>query len=171
MRIYFASQIRAKVSQFKTQLNNTKKGALSIDEYLLKIRNLVDLLAMVGEETKPKDHIEYIYRGLPEEYENFIMNMDTRAETLTVVEIESLLLTQESRIERKFNEINLQDMPVANLANYSPQANWNRGRGSSTYSGGVSMARGGSYSYRGGQTYNRGSLSNAGGFNTGRGFN
>ena len=87
LRIYFASQIRAKVSQFKTQLNNTKKGALSIDEYLLKIRNLVDLLGMVGEETKPKDHIKFIYRGLPEEYENFFMNMDTRVESLTVVKL------------------------------------------------------------------------------------
>ena len=63
LRTYFASQVRAKISQFKSQLNGLKKGSLSIDEYLLKIRNLVDLLAMVGEEFKAKDHIEAIFNG------------------------------------------------------------------------------------------------------------
>jgi len=98
LKTYFASQIRAKISQFKTQLNGIKKGSMSINDYLLKIRSLIDLLAMVGEEYKPKDHIDAIFGGLPEEYEMFIMSLETRVEPLSVLDVESLLLTQESRI-------------------------------------------------------------------------
>ncbi|RVW87701.1 Retrovirus-related Pol polyprotein from transposon RE1 [Vitis vinifera] len=33
LELYFATQVRAKVTQFKTQLHNTKKGDLSISDY------------------------------------------------------------------------------------------------------------------------------------------
>lgn len=79
--------IRAKISQFKTQLNGIKKGSMSINEYLLKIQNIIDLLAMVRETTKAKEYIEYIYSGLPDEYENFIISMDTRLDPLSVLKL------------------------------------------------------------------------------------
>ena len=41
---YFAIQIRAKVFQFKTQLRNTRKDSLTMNENLLKIRGYIDLL-------------------------------------------------------------------------------------------------------------------------------
>ena len=48
IKVYFASQIRAKKSQFKTQLQNTRKDSLSVNEYLLRIRHFVDMLALVA---------------------------------------------------------------------------------------------------------------------------
>ena len=45
---YFAVQIRVKVSLFKTQLRNTKKDFLTMNEYLLKIRGCIDFLGLVG---------------------------------------------------------------------------------------------------------------------------
>lgn len=39
LELYFAVQIRSKVSQFKPQLNNTRKDSLSMNDYLLKIRH------------------------------------------------------------------------------------------------------------------------------------
>lgn len=44
LKLYFMSKIK----QFKTQLQNTKKGSSTINEYILKIKNLVDSLASVA---------------------------------------------------------------------------------------------------------------------------
>ena len=48
LEVFFASQIKAKISQFKTRLHNTKKDDLSINDYLLNIESLIDQLAFVG---------------------------------------------------------------------------------------------------------------------------
>ena len=58
LRLYYTAQNKAKVSQFKTQLGNIRKDALSISEYLLKVKNLVDLLGSIGYNISPQDHIE-----------------------------------------------------------------------------------------------------------------
>ena len=47
LHTYFAQQIKAKVSQFKTQLSKLMKLDMSMSDYLLKIKNLVDLLLLV----------------------------------------------------------------------------------------------------------------------------
>lgn len=100
---------------------------MSINEYILKIRNLIDLLAIVGETMKAKEPIEIIYGGLPEEYEKFIMSMDTRSKHLSVAKIKALLLTQERIIKNKHQA--QAESPMANLSQYT-QSNWNRGHGS-----------------------------------------
>lgn len=78
LEIYFATQVRAKVNQYKTQLQNIKKGSLSINDYLLKVRGLVDLLALVGHNLSVKDQIDAIFCGLPPEYETFIFSVNSR---------------------------------------------------------------------------------------------
>ena len=75
---YYATQVRAKVTQFKTQLHNTKRGDLSIIDYLLKIINVVDLFALVDHKISVKDHIDAIFEGLPQYYETFIISVNSR---------------------------------------------------------------------------------------------
>ena len=121
IQIYFAAQIRAKVSQFKSQLQRTKKNDLSMNEYLLKIRKLVDLLNLVGNEISVKDHVESICEGLTEEYETFVVSTIARNDEFTVEEIEALLLSHEARIERKNEDLDLPRQKSSSLmtANYS----------------------------------------------------
>ena len=57
--LYFATQIH-KV----TQLHNTKKGDLTINEYLPKNRSTVDPLALVSHKLIVKYHIDAIFEGL-----------------------------------------------------------------------------------------------------------
>lgn len=59
--MYFYCQIRAKV----TQLRSAKKGSLVTNEYLLKIRGLVYLLALVGHNLSSEDHIDASLEFLP----------------------------------------------------------------------------------------------------------
>ncbi|KAF7835472.1 Retrovirus-related Pol polyprotein from transposon TNT 1-94 [Senna tora] len=100
LETYFASQTRAKVRQFKAQLKNMKKGTMGANEYLLKIKRLVDSLFSVGSPLTNNDHIEAILEGLPEEYNSFVVSITSRLDPYSLDEIESLLVAQEEPIEK-----------------------------------------------------------------------
>ncbi|PON60764.1 hypothetical protein PanWU01x14_150610 [Parasponia andersonii] len=92
---------------------NTKKGSLSINDYLLKIKSLVDQFASVGYHTTIKDHIDVIFNGLLSDYDTFVISVNSRFDPYTVIEFESLLLAQENRIEMTLTDI---DSATINLA-------------------------------------------------------
>lgn len=70
-------------------------------EYLLKVKSIIDSLAMVGNPVPVNDYIEAIFDGLPDENESVVTTVISKVESYTVDEIEALLLSQESRLERK----------------------------------------------------------------------
>lgn len=92
---YFVIQVRSKVSQFHILLKNTKKESMSINDYLLKIRHIVDLLAMVDTKLSDKEHITTIFYGLNADYENVLLSFETRMEPLAIEDVEAILLAQE----------------------------------------------------------------------------
>ena len=92
LEIYFASQTRVKISQYKTLLQKTKKESLGMNEYLLKIRGFVDLLPLVGVNLSVKDHIDAITDGLYSEYDTFFLTINSQIKDYLVKEVGSLLL-------------------------------------------------------------------------------
>lgn len=105
LNLYFAAQTKAKVSQSKTMLQSIKKGSLTISEYILKVKNAVKKLASVGHVLSNTDEIEVIFNGLLEEYDTFVISVNSRLESSSVEEIESLRLAQEARIEKHAKEL------------------------------------------------------------------
>ena len=63
-----------------------------MNEYLLKIRGFVDLLAFVGMNLSVNDHIDAIIDGLPSEYDTFFLIINCWTEDYLVEEIKTLLL-------------------------------------------------------------------------------
>lgn len=117
---FFTTQTRTKVSQFRLMLQGTKKGSSSINEHLLKIKNITDPLASVGHPVSSSDHIDAILNGLPEEYDTFVISINSRSESYVVEEIESLFLAQEERIEKHTKELDSYS-GSANLATHGLQ--------------------------------------------------
>ena len=78
-----------------------------VNDYLLKIKSLVDQLTSVGDVLATKDHIDAIIYGLSSEYDTFVVLVNSRNDSYIVAEIESMLLAQESRIEKHFKELDL----------------------------------------------------------------
>lgn len=101
IRVHFASQTRAKIKQLKTQLRTTRKGTLKMNEFLLKVKSVVDSLAAVGNPIPINDYIEVILDGLPNEYDSVVTTVISKTDAYTVDEIETLLLAQEHRLENK----------------------------------------------------------------------
>lgn len=110
------------MSQLKIMLQNVKKDTLSINDYLSKVKNVVDRLASVGHIVSPQDHVETIFNGLPDEYDTFVISVNLRSENNSVEEIESLLLAQESRIEKHSKDRDLN----STSANFVTGGNSNR---------------------------------------------
>jgi hypothetical protein len=56
----FSSLSRAKVIQIRTQLANSRKGALRANEFFLLIKRMADELALAGQPLTNDDIITYI---------------------------------------------------------------------------------------------------------------
>lgn len=70
-------------------LRAAKKGTSTISSYILKIKKCIDALIVIGETVTDNEHIDAILDGLPNEYDNFIMNVTMRTEPYIVAEIEN----------------------------------------------------------------------------------
>ena len=52
----FSASSKVRVMQFRLEFQTTRKGAMSMMEYL-KVRTIVDNLAVIGEPVLEKDHV------------------------------------------------------------------------------------------------------------------
>nr|XP_029147032.1 uncharacterized protein LOC114924964 [Arachis hypogaea] len=74
---YFVSQTKARVRQLQLQLKTVKKDG-SIADYLLKIKKIIDSLAVVGVPLSDSKYTNVILDGLNEDYHVFITYMTTK---------------------------------------------------------------------------------------------
>ena len=135
-----------------------------MNEYLLKIRGFVDLLALVGVNLSVKDHIDAIIDGLPSEYDTFFLTINSRTEDYSVEEIESLLLAQEARIEKHSKRLDSETTSI-NITQGSSnfgRGNFSQGRGFTSNNQFSPNFGRGNFSHRG-----RGGFQGKGHFNNG----
>lgn len=95
----FASMSRSHVIQLKTQLQNIKKGNLTIDDYMKKIKHISDSLAAVLSPVDKEDLIIHTLNGLPSDYAAFRTSIRTRSSPFSIEELHVLLLCEELRLE------------------------------------------------------------------------
>ncbi|KAE9601530.1 hypothetical protein Lalb_Chr13g0298801 [Lupinus albus] len=94
------SQTKARTRQIRYQLRSISQGSTSIYAFLSKIKNLVDALVFIGKPILVTEHIDYILDGLNEEYQPIITSVESQPEPPTLHNLESFLLTFESRLEK-----------------------------------------------------------------------
>jgi len=124
LKIYYATQSRAKIKKLKLQLK-TPKHDRSVAVYVLDVKRVTYALAAIGAPISEEDHIEAILNGLPEEYDSFVTSILSRLDPYTIDEIEALLLAQEERMEKhRFQD----SMPQANVVVNSWNGNNAHGR-------------------------------------------
>ena len=84
--------------QLKLELQTTKKGNLSMTDYLQKIKSLADSLAAAAQPIPELDLILHILGGLSPEYEPFVTSVTTKSDDLSLEDLNAMLLNQEMRI-------------------------------------------------------------------------
>ena len=98
----FTSQVRARIRQYRIQLQFTKKDTLSMTKYLVKKQGFVDKMAASSHLVPHEKQIEHILNGLSPEYESFVTSISTRPGgigELDTEEFRSLLLIQENHLD------------------------------------------------------------------------
>lgn len=64
LEVLFSASSRARVMDLHLLLQTSKKGDLSIEDYILRIEMIVDYLAVVGQPSPDHDHVFYAFGGL-----------------------------------------------------------------------------------------------------------
>ncbi|XP_022158089.1 uncharacterized protein LOC111024658 [Momordica charantia] len=111
----FATQNLTKVMQLKTQLQNLRKGGLSLKEYIRQIKNLVDSLKAAGKSMNTEDHIMHILSGLGSEYESTVSVITVKKGPLTIQDVTALLLSHQRRIEKEISAAKDVTLPSASI--------------------------------------------------------
>ncbi|WKA06475.1 hypothetical protein VitviT2T_024372 [Vitis vinifera] len=84
--------------QLHLEFQTTCKGAMSMMEYLLKVKTLADNLAGIGEPVSKKDQVLQILGGLGVDYNPIVASITSREDDITIHSIHSILLTHEQRL-------------------------------------------------------------------------
>ncbi|XP_015966444.1 uncharacterized protein LOC107490185 [Arachis duranensis] len=142
----------------------------SVTEYVLLIKGTIDALASVGESVKESDHVNAILHGLSEEYSSVYTSVLARSESITVAELEALLLAHKSMLAKFRKSEAFVQANVAQFGGYHQQLQGRRGgfrkgfrgRGERMHRGGRNLSNAGNMmqevdnrqANRGGRTYN-----------------
>ncbi|PNX57709.1 retrovirus-related Pol polyprotein from transposon TNT 1-94, partial [Trifolium pratense] len=102
---FFNSVLKSRARQLRSELKNTKKLSKSVNEYLLRVKSIVNSLIAVGDVVSEQEQVDAILEGLPEEFNSFVMMVYSRFETPTVENVEALLLLQEVQFEKFRQEL------------------------------------------------------------------
>ncbi|WJX88788.1 hypothetical protein P8452_70836 [Trifolium repens] len=119
---HFHAHLKAKVRQLRYELKTIKKGTKPMNEFVLRVRAIADTLLSIGDSVTEQDQIDAILDGLPEEYNPFVMMIYGRPDSPSLLDIEGLLLVQESQLE-KFR----QELAISNASANVAHANGGRG--------------------------------------------
>jgi len=110
--------MRAKAKRLRVELRSTSLANRTVQEYLLRIRNLVDNLASIGDPIPMNQHLDVILEGLPQEYSPVISDVESKFEVIDIDEVESLLIAHETRLD-KFKKKTIDDVASLNLTHAS----------------------------------------------------
>ncbi|XP_010263949.1 PREDICTED: uncharacterized protein LOC104602078 [Nelumbo nucifera] len=100
LKTLYAPESKARIMHLRFKLNDLKKGAMTMGDYLLKIKNISDALVAAGEPLFGSDLIYQTLEELPSDFEHFTTTVLTRLDCLSYDEMQSLLLQQEIKMLR-----------------------------------------------------------------------
>ena len=96
----FVSNLKARTLQLHFMLQSLKKCALSINDYVLKMRNIADMLFASGKPVPDEDLILYILGGLGPEFETIVVNITSKFEAISLQEVHYLVQSHEIRLKQ-----------------------------------------------------------------------
>lgn len=126
----FSSSSRARIMQLRLELQSTKKGSLSMIDYITKVKRATDSLAAIGEPVSEQDQVMNLLGGLGSDYNAVVTAINIRDDKISIEAVHSMLLAFEHRLEQQ-SSIE-QFSPIS--ANYASSSN-SRG-GGRRYNGG-----------------------------------
>jgi len=120
----FSSSSRARITQLRLELQPTKKGSLSMINYIIKVKGDGDSLAVIGEPALEQDQVMNLIGGLGSDYNAIVTAINIRDDKISIKVVHSMLLAFERRLEQQSSIEHISTIS----ANYASSSN-NRGGG------------------------------------------
>jgi hypothetical protein len=92
----YTSQSRAKVTNLRFALINTKKATMTMSQYFTKMKGFADKLAASGKILDDEEIVSYILNGLDSDYTPLVSSIMSRLEPISVNELYAQALSFES---------------------------------------------------------------------------
>ncbi|RVW43508.1 Retrovirus-related Pol polyprotein from transposon RE1 [Vitis vinifera] len=118
----FSSCSRARIMQLRLEFQSTKKGSMSMIDYIMKVKGAADSLAAIGEPVSEQDQIMNLLGGLGSDYNAVVTAINIREDKISLEAVHSMLLAFEQRLEQQGS---IEQLPAMS-ANYASSSN-NRG--------------------------------------------
>ncbi|KAL5822970.1 hypothetical protein ACOSQ4_020870 [Xanthoceras sorbifolium] len=96
----YSQKSLAKIMQLRQHLQTIKKGARSVSDFILQIKNVGDALSAAGEEISERDLLLCLMNGVGHEYDAVVVLISSQRSTMSLEEAQFLLLMHEQRIEQ-----------------------------------------------------------------------
>ncbi|XP_059306236.1 uncharacterized protein LOC132057626 [Lycium ferocissimum] len=124
----FCDQVSSRTLQLKVQFHNLKKGSLSINEYVHRLKSVADALTSIGNPISEPDLVFQILSGLPPKYMSVSTSIFTRVPLPSFVEALSLLFLYESQLS-SFSSSSTDNVTTAFVAKQQSSSSYGRRRG------------------------------------------
>jgi hypothetical protein len=131
----FLSIKKARSVNTRISLSNTRKGNITISEYVGKMRTLADDMATSGKPLDEEVVVSYILASLDEDYDSIVTTLVARADVVSVAEAYAQLLHYEQRhslLHGEGNECHSANM--ASLLHYEQRHSLLHGEGNERHS-------------------------------------
>jgi hypothetical protein len=104
LEVQFTSQTRLCAITTRMALATSRKGSLSVAEYLAKMQGLANDMAAAGKALDDEDLVQYIMYGLDEDYDSVVNSVLARPIPITVSELAAQIISFEARIDLRSND-------------------------------------------------------------------
>ncbi|XP_031259400.1 uncharacterized protein LOC116117528 [Pistacia vera] len=107
LELHFQSISKARTLHLWNLLQTTKKNALSVSEYVLKMKELCDELIASGVSISDEELLLDILDGLGLEHDAIVASLITNSSSMTLQEAHFFLHKHEIRLDRQHNSLNI----------------------------------------------------------------
>lgn len=117
---YFNAHMKACVRQLHVELKSIKKGTSLVIESLLHVKAITNSLLAVGDNDHEHDQIDFIFNGLLEEFNPFVMQMYNAYEPQYLYDVDAFLYVQKAQLDNFRQELAIFSIS-ANIVNANLQ--------------------------------------------------
>jgi len=115
--------MKTRSRKLQSELRTITKGPRTVAEFIARVHTISVSLASIGDPISHRDLIETVLEALLEEFNAIVASVNSKSEVISLDELESQLLTQESRNE-KFKKVAIIEPVAVNLTETSaPEPN------------------------------------------------
>lgn len=142
----YASQSRARVTNLRISLANTRKGSMTTAVYFSKMKALADDLASAGKPVDDESLVSYILAGLDIDYNPLVSTVVGRSDPISLSDLYSQMVSYDNRMDHLQGGGQIQSSanaasrgsgnPRGGNNNFRGRGNGGRGRGNGGRGGG-----------------------------------